>query len=94
MLARTPSEMQTAYQHLESMEKELTSLEENLNTFDVNVIMLQAREKLRHVMDALVNTFQYKFLEVARGVEGKQKHKQLRNLIEEVDDEVSNVCRQ
>jgi hypothetical protein len=44
-------------------------------------------------MDALVNTFQQRFLEVSRGIEGKQKHKQLRALIEDVDDEVANVCK-
>ena len=91
MLARTPSEMETAYQYLDSMEKELTSLQLDLKTFDVTMVMFQAQERLRHVMDALVNTFQERFLEVSRGIEGKQKHKQLRNMIEDVDDEVANV---
>jgi ribosomal protein L16 Arg81 hydroxylase len=93
MLARTPSEMETAYQFLDSMEKELASLQYDLSTFDVTEIMSQAQERLRHVMDALVNTFQQRFLEVFRGIEGKQKHKQLRALIEDVDDEVANVCK-
>jgi ribosomal protein L16 Arg81 hydroxylase len=93
MLARTPSEMETAYQFLDSMEKELASLQYDLSTFDVTEIMSQAQERLRHVMDALVNTFQQRFLEVSRGIEGKQKHKQLRALIEDVDDEVANVCK-
>ncbi|XP_028394823.1 niban-like protein 1 [Dendronephthya gigantea] len=90
MLARTPSEIQTAYKLLDSMEKELTSAQHDLKTFDVATIMLQAQERLRHVMDALVNTFQKRFLEESCGVEGNQKHKQLRSLIEEIDDEVAN----
>ena len=93
MLARTPLEMEPAYQLLDPMEEELTSLRDDIRTFDVAVIMSQAQERLRHVMDALVNTFQEKFLEVScRIEEGKQKHKQLRDLIEDVDDEVANVC--
>ena len=92
MLARTPSEMKPAYQFLDTMEEELTSLQQDIKTFDVAVIMSQAQERLRQVMDALVNTFQERFLEVScRIEEGKQKHKQLRKLIEDVDDEVANV---
>ena len=91
MLARTPSEMEPAYQLLDPMEEELTSLRDDIETFDVAVIMSQAQERLRHVMDALVNTFQERFLEVScRIEEGKQKHKQLRDLIEDVDDDVAN----
>ena len=93
MLARTPSEMEPAYQYLESMEKELTTLRDKVNTFGITAIMLQARETLRYAMDALVNTFQHRFLQKARDIEGKQKHKQLRNLIEEVDDDVANVWK-
>lgn len=91
MLARTPSEIQTAYKLLDPMEKELTSAQHDLKTFDVDTIMLLAQERLRHVMDALVITFQEKILEASCGIEGKQKHKQLRSLIEEIDDEVANV---
>ena len=43
-------------------------------------------------MDALVNTFQQRFLCLCRDIKGKQQHKQLRNVIEEVDEEVANVC--
>ena len=91
MLARTPSEMEPAYQYLKSMEEELTTLQDELKAFDVTAIMLEARETLRHVMDALVNTFQQRFVEESRGIEGKQKHKQLRNLVEEVDNDIANV---
>lgn len=93
MLARTPSEVKTAYQYLDIMEKELKLVQLDLNTFDVAGIMDQAQERIRYVMDGLVNTFQQRFLEVFRGIEGKQKHKKLRELIEDVDDEVANVCR-
>lgn len=44
------------------------------------------------VMDALVNTFQQRFVCLSRDIKGNQKHKQLKNVIEEVDEEVANVC--
>ena len=85
--------MEPAYQHLKSMEEELTTLQDELKAFDVTAIMLEARETLRLAMDALVNTFQQRFVAESRGIEGKQKHKQLRNLIEEVDDDIANVWK-
>lgn len=90
MLARTPSEMEVAYKHLEEMEKVLEDAHNDLKSFQVSTLLLQAQEKLRMVMDALVNTFQERFLSLSRDIKGKQKHKQLRNLIEEVDQEVTN----
>lgn len=95
MIARTPSEMASAYQCLDSLKKELTSLQVDINTFDATAMMLRAQEKLRRVMDALVNTFEVKFFEVSNEVEGKLKHKQLRMMIENLDDEIANnVCEQ
>ena len=43
-------------------------------------------------MDALVNTFQQKFLKLSPTVQGNQKHKELGNLIEDIDEQVANVC--
>ncbi|XP_046845477.1 protein Niban 2-like [Xenia sp. Carnegie-2017] len=90
MIARTPSEMASAYQCLDSLKKELTSLQVDINTFDATAMMLRAQDKLRRVMDALVNTFEVKFFEVSNEVEGKLKHKQLRMMIENLDDEIAN----
>lgn len=49
MLARTFSEMEAAYKHLEEMKKALEDVWVDLKTFDVCTILLQAQEKLRMV---------------------------------------------
>ena len=49
MLARTPSEMETAYKNLEVMKEVLKKACDDLKSFDVSAVVGQAEEKLRMV---------------------------------------------
>ena len=59
MLARTPAEMQAAYKHLDEMRNMLEEARNELRTFIVSTIILQAQEKLRLVNCNLINGVLY-----------------------------------